>query len=99
MTAEQELDPVIHAPSRLRIMAALAVLGEGDSLSFSRLQHMLDLTPGNLITHLRKLDEAGYVTSAKTRGRDGVRTAVHLTHAGRAAFERYSAALRRLLSP
>ncbi|HEX5402379.1 MAG TPA: transcriptional regulator [Pseudonocardiaceae bacterium] len=49
-------------------------------MSFTRLQQLLALTPGNLITHLRKLDEAGYVTSAKSRGDDGIRTAVHLTH-------------------
>lgn len=94
---ESELDPVIHAPVRLRIMATLAVLAEGDSLSFSRLQHLLELTPGNLITHLRKLDEAGYVTNVKSRGDGGARTSVQLTHTGRAAFERYSATLRKLL--
>jgi DNA-binding transcriptional ArsR family regulator len=92
---EPELDPVIHAPSRLRIIAALATLADGDSLSFSRLQHLLDLTPGNLITHLRRLDDAGYVVSDKAKGS----TSVHLTHTGRAAFERYSATLRKLLSP
>ncbi len=96
MTADEpDLDPVIHAPTRLRIVAALATLADGDSLSFSRLQSLLDLTPGNLITHLRKLEEAAYVESAKT----GARTSVHLTHAGRAAFERYSTALRQLLGP
>lgn len=94
-----ELDPIIHAPTRLRIMAALAVLADGDSLSFSRLQHMLDLTPGNLITHLRKLDEANYVASNKTKGDDGTRTSVHLTHEGRAAFERYAATVQQLLHP
>jgi DNA-binding transcriptional ArsR family regulator len=52
-----ELDPVIQAPARLRIMAALAALADGDSLSFSRLQQLLDLTAGNLITHLRRLLE------------------------------------------
>jgi DNA-binding MarR family transcriptional regulator len=91
----EALDPVIHAPSRLRIVAALATLADGDSLSFSRLQHLLDLTPGNLITHLRKLEEAAYVATAKS----GTRTSVHLTHAGRAAFERYSTTLRQLLDP
>jgi DNA-binding MarR family transcriptional regulator len=97
---DDELDPVIHAPTRLRIMATLAALEPGDSLSFSRLQQLLDLTAGNLITHLRKLDEAGYVTSTKTRA-DGAaaRTSVQLTHAGRAALDRYSTTLRRLLDP
>jgi hypothetical protein len=39
---------------------------EGDTLSFTRLQTMLDLTPGNPITCLRKLEDAGYLTGKKT---------------------------------
>jgi DNA-binding MarR family transcriptional regulator len=92
--AGPDLDPVIHVPARLRIMVTLATLPQTDSLSFSRLQRLLGLTAGNLITHLRKLDEAGYVTIVKAP-RKG--TAVSLTHAGRAALERYTAALRDLL--
>jgi hypothetical protein len=51
---DDALDPLIHVPARLRIVATLAVLPDGDALSFTRLQDMLGLTPGNLITHLRK---------------------------------------------
>ena len=53
------LDPLIHVPARLRIVATLAALPAGDALSFTRLQDMIELTPGNLITHLRKLEDAG----------------------------------------
>jgi Winged helix DNA-binding domain len=60
------LDPVIHSPARLRLMVTLATLGDGDTLSFTRLQDMIGLTPGNLITHLRKLEDAGYVQTQKT---------------------------------
>ena len=92
------LDPLIHEPARLRILATLAALPVvGDSLSFTRLQQMLDLTPGNLITHLRKLEDAGYVTSEKTGGGASSRTSVGLTRQGRAALEAYTAALRGLL--
>jgi DNA-binding MarR family transcriptional regulator len=94
---DAELDPVIHAAVRLRITVTLSTLREGDYLSFSRLQQLLGLTPGNLITHLRKLEEAGYVTSVKPADDGQTRTAVYLTHAGRAALERYSTALRQLL--
>jgi DNA-binding MarR family transcriptional regulator len=91
------LDPVIHAPARLRIVATLATLPAGDTLSFARLRDMLDLTPGNLITHLRKLEDAGYLVSEKTgNGRAG-RTSLALTSDGRAAFEDYTTALRALL--
>ena len=92
------LDPVIHAPARLRIVATLAALPEGDSLSFTRLQDMLDLTPGNLITHLRKLEDAGYLTSQTTGNGRASRTSMTLTRHGRAALDTYTKALRDLLS-
>jgi DNA-binding MarR family transcriptional regulator len=92
------LDPVIHAPARLRIVATLAALPEGDSLSFTRLQDMLDLTPGNLITHLRKLEDAGYLTSQTTGNGRASHTSMTLTRHGRAALDTYTKALRDLLS-
>ena len=91
------LDPVIHAPTRLRIVATLAVLADGDRLSFSRLQEMLKLTPGNLITHLRKLEDAGYLSSDSTGNGRGSHTWVALTHEGRVALDTYTARLRDLL--
>ena len=91
------LDPLIHVPARLRIVVTLANLPEGDEVSFPRLQEMLALTPGNLITHLRKLEEAGYVTSVKTGHGIWSKTTVALTNRGRAALEEYTTALRDLL--
>jgi DNA-binding MarR family transcriptional regulator len=44
----------------------LASLNYADRLSFTRLQAMIELTPGNLLTHLRKLEDAGYISSEKT---------------------------------
>ena len=91
------LDPVIHAPARLRIMVTLAALREGDNLSFTRLQELIGLTPGNLITHLRKLDDAGYLTTSKNGSGVTARTSVELTHVGRAALDQYTSVLRGLL--
>ena len=91
------LDPVIHAPARLRIVATLKALPDGDTLSFPRLQDILGLTPGNLITHLRKLEDAGYLTSQTTGTGRASRTSVALTPQGRAAFDAYTDALRDLL--
>jgi DNA-binding MarR family transcriptional regulator len=91
------LDSVIHAPARLRIVVTLAALPDGDSLSFTRLQDMLELTPGNLITHLRKLEDAGYLVADTTGNGRGSRTSVALTRQGRAAFAVYTDALRALL--
>jgi DNA-binding transcriptional ArsR family regulator len=83
VTAEA-LDPLIHAPTRLRIVATLAALPEGDALSFTRLQDILELTPG-------------YLSSNKTGIGTASRTSIGLTGRGRAALEAYTAALRGLL--
>ena len=96
MTADA-LDPVIHAPARLRIVATLAALPEGDALSFTRLQEMLELTPGNLITHLRKLEDAGYLISETTGNGRASRTSIALTTPGRIALDAYTKTLRELL--
>jgi len=93
----EELDPLIHVPTRLKIVATLAALPEGDALSFTRLQDMIGLTPGNLITHLRKLEEAGYLSSDKSGNGTASRTTVALTSDGRAALDSYTKALRDLL--
>jgi DNA-binding MarR family transcriptional regulator len=92
------LDPLIHTPARLRILVTLAALNEGDALSFTRLQDMIGLTPGNLITHLRKLEDAGYISSEKTGNGVASQTSVTLTSRGRAALHAYTQALRDLLS-
>jgi DNA-binding MarR family transcriptional regulator len=97
MSAETDLDPVIHAPARLRVVVTLATLRDGDNLSFTRLQELLGLTPGNLITHLRKLEDAGYVTTVKSGSGVNARTSVSLSPMGRKALDTYTAVLRQLL--
>jgi DNA-binding PadR family transcriptional regulator len=92
-----ELDPLIHVPTRLRIVATLAALPDGDTLTFTRLQDTLELTPGNLIIQLRKLEEAGYLASTKTGSGSTSKTTVALTRKGRAALGAYTQALRKLL--
>jgi len=97
MSSAPELDPVIHAQARLRVMATLAAIREGDRLVFPRVQQLLGMTAGNLSTHLRKLEEAGYVEITKTHERRTPVTYLALTRRGRRAFEDYTAALRALL--
>ena len=89
------LDPLIHDPERLRIVATLAALPDGDALSVTRLQDMIGLTPGSEITRLRELDLAGYVRTGKTGG-DRAQITIALTCDGRAALDRYTAVLRQL---
>jgi DNA-binding MarR family transcriptional regulator len=76
----------------------LAALPDGDVLSFTRLQEMIGLTPGNLITHLRKLEDAGYLNSETTGNGRASRTSITLTPTGRRALDTYTAALRDLIT-
>ena len=94
---DDALDPLIHVPTRLKIVATLAALPEGDALSFTRLQDMIGLTPGNLIIHLRKLEDADYISSTKASYGSVSITTLALTGRGRAALADYRQALRDLL--
>ncbi|NDR54785.1 transcriptional regulator [Actinomyces sp. 565] len=96
-STSEPLDPVIHAQSRLRIMATLAAVPRGDALVFPRLRELLGMTAGNLSTHLSRLEEAGYVEQNKTFSGRMPATYVSLTPRGRAAFTEYTRQLRALL--
>ena len=89
-----KLDDAIHGRLRLGIMAYLAQVNPA---SFNEIKDVTGATGGNLSTHLRKLEDAGYVDQVKSfEGRRPL-TTVHLTRAGRAAFESYLEALKPLL--
>ncbi|MFV0405485.1 MAG: transcriptional regulator [Propioniciclava sp.] len=53
-----EMDELIHAPTRLRIMSVLVELGLESEIAFARLQAHLEMTPGNLSAHLKRLEKA-----------------------------------------
>ena len=84
--APRDLDRLIHERTRLGIVSALAV---NDTLSFNELKALLRTTDGNLSVHARKLEDAGYVTVAKSFADRVPRTEYTLTAAGRHALERY----------
>ncbi|RKR89717.1 winged helix DNA-binding protein [Micromonospora pisi] len=99
MSGPPELDPIIHAQARLRVVSTLATLAEGDRITFPRLQEILGMTAGNLSVHLRKLEDAQYVEVTKTHQGRTPATLVRLSRRGQLAFEDYTAALRALLDP
>ena len=92
-----ELDPVIHQPVRLRLMAALAALRDVDSVEFTFLRDLLGLTDGNLGAHLRKLEEEGYIILEKTFVDRKPKTYASLSAKGRDAFRQHVAALKEIL--
>ncbi len=91
------LNPVIHQPTRLRIMAALVSLPEGDRADFTLLRDLLELTDGNLSVHLRRLEEAGYVATEKTFVGRRPKTWIWATESGREAFAAHVDALEKII--
>ncbi|MXZ63812.1 MAG: helix-turn-helix domain-containing protein, partial [Chloroflexi bacterium] len=59
------LNEAIHQPTRLRIMTMLVSVPETDRLAYGFIQQTLGLTGGNLTTHLRRLQDAGYLDTTK----------------------------------
>jgi DNA-binding MarR family transcriptional regulator len=98
VTQIPELDPVIHVQARLRVMASLSTLPEGDAILFPRLQGILNMTAGNLSVHLSKLEQAGYVEIEKSfRGRTPT-TVICLSDRGRLALADYAASMQALIN-
>lgn len=89
-----QLDRVIHEKGRLAIMSMLAASPE---LSFTELRDTLEMTDGNLTTHIRTLQEAGYVAVAKSYQNNRPLTTVSLTAAGRKAFAGYVSLLEQIV--
>jgi DNA-binding transcriptional ArsR family regulator len=93
----EQPDAIIHQPMRLKIMAALKALPDGEPLEFVRLRAIVDATEGNLGAHLTTLEEAGYVKVIKDFIGKKPRTRVALAKPGRKAFEAYVAYLRDII--
>ena len=88
------LDRLIHEKGRLAIMSLLAASPE---LSFTELRDSLAMTDGNLTTHIRVLQEAGYISVAKTFQNNRPLTTCLLTAKGRKAFADYINLLEQII--
>lgn len=82
----RDIDDIIHGRVRLAVMAFLSGAHAAD---FVELRQKIGVTDGNLSVHIRKLEEAGYV-SVKKRFRDRrPQTICQLTDKGREAWIAY----------
>jgi DNA-binding MarR family transcriptional regulator len=87
------LDPVIHAPIRLSIMAYLS---EVDRAEFGLVRDSVELTAPALSKQVSMLEEVGYVRVDKGYVGKRPRTWLSLTRAGGAALTAHLAALRAI---
>nr|WP_255702549.1 transcriptional regulator [Salinimicrobium sediminilitoris] len=79
---------------RLGIMSALAV---NDTLDFSSLKDYLNVTDGNLASHLKALEKEGFLTVQKSFIDRKPNTKYSMTKDGRKAFEEHLTALENLI--
>ena len=88
-----ELDRLIHEPARFQIMAHLYVVESADFLFLLR---QTDMTKGNLSSHMRKLEDAGYIEVAKDFVGRKPHTMLRLTKMGRTAFRDYCRSMKQV---
>jgi len=88
-----KLDKLIHEKGRLAIMTLLASRAEWP---FQELKGQLNMSDGNLITHLRTLHQAGYVSLTKEM-LDRPQTRYALTKKGRNAYRQYLDLLEQIV--
>ncbi len=92
-----DLDEIIQQPVRLRLMAALVAIKTGESAEFTFLRDLINVTDGNLGAHLRRLEEAGYISQTKKFVDRKPRTFVEATALGRKVFRNQVAALEEII--
>jgi DNA-binding MarR family transcriptional regulator len=90
----QQLDDIIHSRIRLAIMSLLITVEEAD---FVFIKEKVKATDGNLSVHIKKLEDAGYVTVKKEFIDRKPRTVYSLNKKGRNAFEAYLEQLEKLI--
>jgi DNA-binding MarR family transcriptional regulator len=92
----QQIDDVIHSRIRLAIMSVLMAVDEAE---FIYLREKVGATDGNLSVHLKKLEEAKYISVKKSFAERKPITHYKLTTSGRKAFEAYIDRLEKLIKP
>jgi len=100
MPADKDLQPIadldraVHSPARLMILAYLAAV---ESADFIFLMNQVKLTRGNLSSHLKTLEDAGYVEIQKEFVEKVPRTLIRMTARGREAVQTYRGQMRRVI--
>lgn len=89
-----DLNKIFDSRMRLGIMSILSV---NDSADFTTMKQLMDVTDGNLATHLKALESAGYISSTKQFIGRKPNTSYSITPLGRTEFKAHIDALEQLL--
>lgn len=90
-----ELHKAFESRIRLGIMSVLAV---NNSLDFNSLKQYLEVTDGNLATHIKMLEKEGFVGIEKTFLDKKPNTKYFITEEGKQAFANHLKALETLIN-
>ena len=88
------LDPLIHAPTRLAILSVLITV---ESVNFNYLKESIGTTDGNLSTHLTKLETNGFIKIKKTFKGKKPQTICSISTKGKKAFIKYLDQLEQIV--
>ncbi len=75
----------------------MSVLLVNSKSTFNHLKELLEITDGNLASHLKSLEKAEYIAVTKTFTDRKPNTSYEITEAGKVAFERHLQALEDIL--
>ena len=90
----QNFNKAFESKARLGIMSVLLV---NEEMNFNALKEILNLTDGNLATHLRALEEANYILVKKSFIGRKPNTNYAITETGKTAFNEHLDALESFL--
>jgi DNA-binding PadR family transcriptional regulator len=94
MSIIDNLNKTFDSRIRLGIMSILSV---NDSVDFATMKELLELTDGNLASHLRTLEDVGYIVISKRFIGRKPNTSYAVTKAGKSAFKTHLDALEKLI--
>ena len=89
------LNKAFESRIRLGIMSALAV---NDGLDFNSLKEYLDVTDGNLASHLKGLEKEQFISVEKSFVGRKPNTKYFITKTGKVAFDNHLKALENLIN-
>lgn len=90
----EQLKKVFDSRVRLGVMSALMV---NDQVSFNELKELIQVTDGNLASHLKALEENGFIKVNKGFVGRKTNTTYGVTKAGEKAFRLHIDALEQMI--
>lgn len=90
----KNLNKVFESRVRLGIMSTLMV---NDAINFNDLRELMDVTDGNLASHIKSLEDSGFIKVNKGFIGRKTNTTYAITKTGEKAFQQHLSALEKMI--